>query len=543
MLAATALRARIDEDVEMIALKNDQQHLIRPARSTYRSRAGIVAVLALLALAICPGEQAIAAVSQCFGPAGTGLCSTVGTACIVHDPILISNGAVLDCGTSDLTIANQNGKLTVDGTMTIRAHNLTVENNRSIEATSGGLVVELSGSLSLWGQLVARNTGNGSKIRVYTALDLVLQTRDGVGVDMVGIGQSIDGGELVLRAGRDLRIGSKILANGNDGTGSDNRNSGGDVDLIAGGSVYVEHLVRAYGRWFHGGHLVIQAGSNVEINNDGASSNRRGEIDLEGKGIDGDGGILDIRAGGSVLQSGPVSVAGGVGNIGGNARGGEIRITAGCGGVRLEDSLNAWGGMLGGGKLLVNSRGNIALAGAISTDAQKLGGDGGDIVLRSTMGNVVVEGPTQIHSNGHVTSNTSEGVGGTVSLYGCQVDIAGGALIEATGQSKGRIEVSAYKQGNALQNSFGIRVSENADLSSYSTGGQIVLRTPTMLNGYCSNSPSSGCKYDADCDAIECTSGNCMGGNPQTDGQVVQFSTVPIVEQDVALGSCAASCQ
>jgi hypothetical protein len=490
-------------------------------------------------------NQAEAGVTACFGPAGTGLCPVGSSVCQVNSSITVDNNADLDCGTHDLVIANGLGKLTVNGKMTIRAHNLTVENTRSLEATSSGsvrasIVIDLTGSLSLWGQINARNTGPGSEIRVTADLDIVLQPRDGLGIDLIGVGQSVDGGELVLDADRDVLVGSKIHANGNDSTGSANRNSGGDISISAGDDIVVDHLIRAYGRWFSGGHMSLTAGDDVEINNDGATSSRRGQIDLEGHGVDGSGGVLDIRAGDRVLFSGPISLGSGVGNGGGEAQGGDVRIDAGCSGVRLEDSLNLLGGSMGGGNLAIQSRGTISVAGSITSNASELGGDGGDVSLRSSMGNVVLEGTASIRSNGHVTTNGADGVGGTVALHGCQVDVVNGAVVEATGKSNGRFETSSYKNGAALQGSFGIRISENADVSAFSTGGKIVLRTPTVLTGTCPN--GSACQYDSDC-TVGCSSGDCAGGNPQTDGQVVQFSSVPVVEQDSSLGPCAAACQ
>lgn len=509
------------------------------------------ALPAMLVLAAClaSAENGDAAITQCFGAPGVGLCLPGSTSCEVSTSVAIEHNAVIDCGSLDLLIRNGLGKLTVDGKMTIRARNLTVESTRRIEsiATSPAkaeIVIELSGRLTLPGILAARNTGGGGEIRVIVAEDILLQG-GGTGIDVTGEGQGMDGGELLLQAGRDVRVASKIVANGNSGTGQNDQNSGGDVEISAGAGVYIDQLISLYGRWFNGGRLSITAAGDVELNHDhdGTINGRKGELDLSGRVEDGDGGTLEVKAGGRVLISGPVSAAGGLGSGGGNAQGGDVRIDAGCSGVRIEDSIELSGGMAGGGSLSVNSRGAVALAGEVQLSGRKLGGDGGNANLISEKGNVILESASRIYTNAHVTSNTAEGVGGTVSLMGCQVDVLGGAVVEATGQTKGRFVAASLKKGTALEGSFGTRISENADISSYSTGGKILLRVPTRLDGYCSNSPSTVCTLDSQCAGINCTSGDCVTGNPQTDGQVVQFSMIPIIEVDAGLGPCDVSCQ
>jgi hypothetical protein len=421
-------------------------HNPHPCRSRWLKLAAEVCFS--LPVVVGAAQFAHAEVSQCPGE----LCPVGSTLCEISTNVTIANNAVLECGDRNVVIKNGLGKLTVAGAMTLRARNLTIDNTRSIEAssstTAAKITLELLENLNVTGQLSAVNTGAGSVIRVVAGQDIVLEPKDGVGIDVRGSGQSVSGGELKLEAGRDIRLNSRILANGNDGTSAANQTSGGDVQLIAGAGVYVNHPIIAFGRWFNGGHLSIQAGGDVEINHDhdGTGTGRNGEIDLDGHGADGDGGELDIRAGGRVLQSGPVSLSGGVGSDGGDAAGGSIRIEAGCGGVRLEDTLTAWGGLTGGGSLVVESRGDVSVASTISLNANKLGGDGGDLSLSSQMGDVVLDGATRIYANGHVTSNTTEGVGGAVSLYGCQVDIAAGAVVESTGQSKGLFEATSLKE-------------------------------------------------------------------------------------------------
>lgn len=503
-----------------------------------------------VALIGIPGV-AESAVTACFGSQGVGLCLPGTSPCQVSGPMVVAPDAVLDCGAADLVVANGLGKLTVsDGTMTIRAHNLTIETTRDLvaigdDSTDAGIVIELTGSLNSWGTLTAKNFGTGSHIRITAGLDIVLQPRDdvGVGIDITGSGQGVDGGDLVLQAGRDVYLGSKILSNGNDGTSSANQNSGGDVQLIAGSGVYVNQLIRGYGRWFNGGSVMIRAGGDVEINNDGASGSRKGEVDLSARGTDGDGGDLDIEAGNRVLLSGPIELGSGTDHTGGDARGGDLSIESGCGGTRLEDTVDLTGGSDGGGNLEIAARGNVAVAGSVDASARQSGGNGGDISISSSMGSLVLEGTTQLHANANVTTTAGLGIGGNVTLSACQVDVAAGALVESTGQAKGNFEIDSYKQGSALQNSFGIRVSETADVSAASTSGQILLRAASVVSGYCSNSLGTACQLDSDCNVGNCSTGDCLGGNPQTDGQVVQFSSIPLIQQDATLGSCAASCQ
>jgi hypothetical protein len=521
---------------------------VREPNERSKSRRGFL-VASVLFASMTAALSAEGGVSQCFGPAGTGLCPVGTETCEVNANVTVDDNAVLDCDDHDLIIANSLGKLTVNGKMTVIARNLTIQNTRSMEAVTAlpdpkkaVIVLNLSGTLSLAGRLNAQNIGGGSLIEVTAGQDILLQNGD-VGVDVTGSGQSMDGGDVVLQAGRDIRINSKIWANGNDGTTEADQNSGGDVELTAGRNVYVEQLIRAHGRWNNGGSLAIRA-TDVEINHDhdGTQNGRKGEILLDGHSEDGDGGVLDIQAGGKLLQSGPISLCGGVGNSGGYAQGGTVRIDAGCGGVRLEDDLNAWGGTAGGGSLVVESRGNISAGGVISLNGNTLGGDGGSITLTSRMGNVTLDGTAQLHTNGHVTSNNAEGIGGTVSLYGCQVDITSGAVVESTGKSKGRFEATSLKKGAELNSTFGIRISENADVSSYSTSGAIVLTAATVKTGTCTNSPSTACTLDSDC-TVSCTTGDCTGANPQLDGQVLQFSSVPTTQQNTALDACAAQCQ
>jgi hypothetical protein len=79
-------------------------------------------------------------------------------------------------------------------------------------------------------------------------------------------------------------------------------------------------------------------------------------------------------------------------------------------------------------------------------------------------------------------------------------------------------------------------------VSAYSTSGKILLTVATVAPGKCSNNPSTPCTLDSDCN-ISCTTGDCNGANPQLDGQVVQFSSIPTAQQNASLGPCATQCQ
>lgn len=502
-------------------------------------RAGGVALLACVV--VTPAQ---AAVTQCFGgPEDQNLCASNETTCTIATGVAVAVGANIDCGPMNLTIGGNGRVYVVGGSFALSAQNLSIANGGSIEAVPGnadtadvgGFDLHLSGALDLQGKLIAQNNGPGSQIAAEVVGPIVIGGANPA-IDLRGVTQSSDGGDLYLSSGASIELSRKLLASGYDGTGDENESTGGTVTLVAGSNVHVSDEIQAAGRRIGGGDLVIFAGHDVQI------LSPAGAIRADGRGDDGYGGSVEIRAGHRIEVSGPIDLRGGSNQGGGNAGGGELYLDAGCGGIGLSAAIDLSGGADGGGVAFANATGTVSLTSSISAKSLKLGGRGG-VVHLSSGGTLSLTAAASIDAKGHVGTLPAEaGGGGEIALSGCLVDLPAtgttAATMTAWGYHGGSILLEGRKSPLALLTDQSIRISKLASVSAagQSDAGTIAIDVKQQRSGTCSNTHLQ-CGLSSEC-ASGCLIGTCGDASPDTEGVQSQFTPLPTTHVRASIPAC-----
>jgi hypothetical protein len=255
---------------------------------------------------------------------------------------------------------------------------------------------------------------------------------------------------------------------------------------------------------------------------------------------------VDLLAGDSVTVAGPVQLGGGINDGGGEAPGGELYVSAGCGGATLSSTVDLTGGMDGGGALIVESDGDLTFSGSVDARARKLGGFGGYVVLEAGA-RLEVTPSAIINVDGHSTSNPDEqGEGGVVFLAGCEVEVDGststGAVVTARGAWGGGVAVEASRE-ELGPTEHSLRVATGARIETTGTDGNgpIYVAVAERRRGVCSNNVLVECDLKSEC-VFGCNAGSCQYPNPNTDGTATQFVPAAIVEQSDHLLRCGEFC-
>lgn len=525
----------------------------------------------LLSMLSAGAAEAVDCTFSCSPPTSCSCVDSDATEpCTISTAYALVPGTVVDCTGHDIVFQDEIS--VTDGVLTVRADDVTVlasHNLRAFRTSSGapfGLVLDLSGSLNVYGSLDARSDLGGGTVRVVAGTDIVL---DGIsfGINVNGTAPSAAGGHVTLAAGRDVRVEKDLLA---DGAASNA--AGGRIIVQAGRNLLVRAMISAGGWDDTGGIIRLIAEEGVVDENTGVVQTVR----ADGHGQTADGGEVSMT-GKQVLVGALVSARGGI-PYGGEARGGEIHLEGGSLGVAINADLDARGGASQGqdaGAIKVDSAGPIVVGNGVTILARSdaNGGDGGDISMVSSESTLIVHDAT-IDARGD-WSSSSQGTGATVELEACDLVINSGATIDARGYNAGTILLTGREA---------LTVSSGSNVDATSMGGEAgAIALDYRLSGRCTSSPAVGCEADhcsplgvcsnnaslqcstnqnctigcntgtcqkhcVDIPSMSCTSdANCTGcvsgscqPNPNTGGTTVQFHPgPPQLEQRRTLNPCS----
>jgi len=386
------------------------------------------------------------------------LCASNANPCTVASNVPISDGSVIDVGSRTLLITS-NGTLNLgDGSMSIVAGTLTMQNGGRILAqvgSSSGTVEVDAGTIQIAGQIQARGTpggtvelvssgaltisATGKVVASSSALDdsggaVTLEGADVTvagEIDVMG-GTEGSGGDIAMAATAVLMVSGSVEAQGGDGGAIDatsigactftatasvdanataSAGAGGDIDVECDGDMTMDGIVTANGRNGNeedgggdGGAITLTAQTI-------RSTRAESRASTTGGSPDGVGGEIDLTAGtGGVDYRGRLEVtATGVDSIGGS-----LTIDSDAG-ANLAVQASATGGG-SGGDIDVSCAGTLQVAGgALLSAAATNAGIGGDVAL-SSAADVVVDGAL-------VADGGPTGSGGSIRLTACTVTV------------------------------------------------------------------------------------------------------------------------
>jgi filamentous hemagglutinin len=242
-----------------------------------------------------------------------------------------------------------------------------------------------------------------------------------------------------------------------------------------------------------------------------------GRINLQAANPSTTDGTLHITAGGSIsLQGGEVSADGGTQDCGGT-----IAITGAS--ITTTSSTihaNASGEGDGGDITLVATSGNVSIGGAINSDSSGDSGTGGDITI-SASGNITVN--AQIQANG--TQGGCGGLmefsaGGTVSVNN-NLTVNGNGAVGAGGDIS--VEAGSFSASSTLRSDGGNGGCGGAIELITFPGGVTFTSTGAVsatAGGGAQNPAGAGGSFDVDAEGNVSISGNVnlTGGGPDSTG-------------------------
>jgi len=281
------------------------------------------------------------------------ICSPTADPCTITTSIVTGPGAILDFADRELVIT-LGGSIDTEGNdLDIRCGKLTINTNSNVTA------IQLRGP---------------------------------------GFGGESEGGLAVIDVQRRCSLNGSILctkeldcANANPSAGSCSIGRG---DVLIGGKIAGSAKIP--------GGLIMAAAGSVTIN-EPISMN---VINTD----DSDGGLIDVRAGGSIAVDAKLDVDGG-----GLGSGGEICLIA-DGDITTTDSLIATGGDFDGGAVEISADGDVLITDEINCRALSGEGFGGEILVSAGRDLTVVGGSAgnrlTLNTDGHESSEASGGDAG-----------------------------------------------------------------------------------------------------------------------------------
>lgn len=482
-------------------------------------RPAVASIAAVGTLAVASPALATTCVDLCG--AGSGPCTLSGT-------INVTPGSVLNCAGRNITI---NGDVRVDdGALTLRVQDLLVNNGGQLRARriSGtdeiGLTVEADGYVTVNGKIDTSAPGRAGSISIRVDGNFQTSNYSNGGVRARGEQSGGDGGNIAIDIGGSANIWGPIYANGS----SQGETFGGEITIDAVGDV-TSGLAGKIDATSHLG----QAGS-ISISTQGSLA-IGALLTTEATGQDGYGGDVSLIAANAITLSSDISAAGGAGVASSLGVGGDVDVSAGCGGIAVNATVNA----TNGGSIDLDADGQVSVGGSglLRADAQNSGGSGGDIsiVSRSTAGNVTTAAGAALQAFGN-----GAGTGGRIEISGCNIDLSSSSLVDAHGGKGGIVQLLTSTRG-ASGGSLHVASGAQTKAAGASPPGQIRLVLRDQKSGVCSNDPARSCTYDANC-TVGCNTGTCNGENPNTDNVLTQFDTNPTVLEDASLPECTAVC-
>ena len=390
------------------------------------------------ALVIC----AVAVAAPAAAATSADLCPNASNPCVISCTTAKVSGTVtLDFGQCDLVVS-------ATGRLRFAAGANVLLRARSFRLAAGA---QLDGSGS------AQLPGAGVRIETTGAVTI----EPGATVDVSGS----SGGTFLVRAGGDARLAGPIT-----GTALANAGRGALIGITAGGALTVERPIDVTGGTGDGG----------DVDLDGATIAVMAALTLDGSSPGGGGGDFSANAGGGALTlAAPISASGARGTVNtGGGTGGDVGLSA-SGDIRFEAGMSllaTGGGPDGdGGRIDIDADGAVVQQGTISASTTgtgnggsismsgrtlssagtltATGGSGGDVDLAATGsatvaaaidagstggdgdgGGVTAKGsPLLVTGTLAANADTRRDIGGSVTLSGCGVTLAGAAELDSTG--------------------------------------------------------------------------------------------------------------
>lgn len=384
--------------------------------------------ITLLILLAATGGSAFAASTA------ADLCGPNSDPCQLTRALKADDGSVFDLGGRALEIEST-GRLDVGaGSMTIIARKVKLKTNARLLGRAGNITVTTTEGIELAGNTRIDVSDTPSlddfpgSIRLQAGGNVVIE-----GDLDAAAGQKTDGGVVEIR-GATITVG----VNGRIDASGGGQSAGGIIGLVAQGALGVAGPIDAQGG---------DSGGSVEIDAGSVATSAR--IDLSG-GPQGGGALLDIVARGSVVIGGVIS--GEVeqpGTVVGSAA--EISIVT-SGNVELNDAIVLTGGIpFGeGGTVEVEAGGDILQRGAINVGGRGVGGTGGEVRFTTngalTLADIDVAGATAgtlatlsvggTRLTGTLNADSSlelAGNAGTIDVAACTMDMDTPAIVTSIG--------------------------------------------------------------------------------------------------------------
>ena len=308
-------------------------------------------------------------------------------------------------------------------------------------ANGAGVGVDLQATSVLRGQGISSSTDTGDRFADGGILNVTASAGsiiDNATINMSGANGAL-GGDVTLRAGRDITVGELL-----DATGG--ASDGGSVDLLAGDNVVITKTVTVDSRLGggYGGTITLTAGADQigGVVTGGSLTVNDATLELNGSDAEtsgGDGGDLEATAKGALQFIGTrAKIRANAGTLF-DGYGGTIFLSSGDGNPNVLGPLD----------------GDLSLAGIVTAMAGGTDGDGGtfdvvagrnltltarvDVSGRSVGGDVTGEAGGAILLDGSITApaTTATGEGGFVDFTAGLASYAGLTLAQAINASGG----------------------------------------------------------------------------------------------------------
>ncbi len=441
--------------------------------------------------AVCNAAAIIAAEPGC----GAVTCTITGTY------LVDIGGCTFDFGARNVTLS---GRLNVGSrAATLRAARFTIGPTGLIDAIGsaaagrGGLVqiettgafeikergrIDASGNLS-GGDIIIRAGGdalvfgllssNGSNIRAAGGLiDITaagsitattassLRARGGLDSDGGGeinltAGGNIDQLSDLLVDGLDggfleLRAGGRVRMEGANASGGGDAGSGGCVDITGGNGVIVRGRIEANGA--AGEFMTGGCGGLICLDGEAGllTVDAQAEIVANGASPDGGGGLVSLLGLANIEVAGLIEARG----PDGETCGGDICIDAGLdASVRDASKANPLDGARldvsggdAGGQIEITAGRQASVAAVLDASGQRRGAMGGDIGVRAAQRGsaaLTLAGLVDVTTAASCSPENGCGQGGLTDFVGCNVTVASGTVLDASGPGAGEHNLTA----------------------------------------------------------------------------------------------------
>jgi cysteine-rich repeat protein len=419
-----------------------------------------------------------------------------GTLTIDTGTLIMANGAVIDARGNAAAGATADGgiiEIQARGAVTLNG----TTNNRSridvsANSSAGRISISAGGRITLNGRLLADRisgfrTGKGGQIYIASSAgDVVAEATAQSEITAIGGDQSEGGGSIEIEAAGNITLSSNTVI---DVGGS----NGGTVDLTAEGDITFPGVRgNGTGESGNGGSVDVQAGGAIQQTGnillrggtlDPSSGGSGGTVSMEslfgdivllnsvniyaeGSAPDGDGGEITLSSAGSLdLRQGATISASSNGSSG---SGGQIDLRVALnisGASQSVNAIDASGGA-GGGSISIEAGGHITLGGTVDAQGRAAEGAGGEITIAAgSEGSGDLTIQREVNVTGGLCSADACGDGGSTDLSGCNVRIQG---------PNGAVRASAPGSGgqNRLSARRQLTIDSNATVTAATSRAQ-----------------------------------------------------------------------